>query len=271
MPRLQTSPPSPATVPAQRARVHYGRRWSAALLISLTLHAGAFLLSTRLLHGGSPAGGGMHGAGNDRNGSALEGVVLDFPAATPAASQTAETHPASIQAVLEPEPDADPMTVEIAVLPENQTTPHPQLTDAATGAADASGAAAAGAAGLGLLTGDGGSTTGSGEANGGSGEPIDVDYKELQPHVYAPAATPSVVFKRKISGAVRLRALVGVDGRVQSVEILEAIPNCDECSQESVRAAYKMRFDPIFVDGRPRPFRTTWSYTWTYKSDASGP
>jgi hypothetical protein len=85
-------------------------------------------------------------------------------------------------------------------------------------------------------------------------------YDDVQLRVYSSPQPLDVVVKRKIADAVRLRALVGVDGSVKDVQILHAIPNCDECTRESIRAAYRMSFAPLFVDGRPTPFWTSWDY-----------
>lgn len=59
----------------------------------------------------------------------------------------------------------------------------------------------------------------------------------------------------KTEGAVRLRILVGADGKVDKVVITSGLP--DGLNQEAQRAAMKMQFKPAMKNGQPVPY-------WTY-------
>jgi TonB family protein len=54
--------------------------------------------------------------------------------------------------------------------------------------------------------------------------------------------------KEKISGIVRVRALVGADGAVKQVRIQSGLPG--GLNEEAIRAAFQMRFRPAVKDGQ---------------------
>lgn len=52
-----------------------------------------------------------------------------------------------------------------------------------------------------------------------------------------------------VSGAVRLRAVLGSDGTVRNISVVYGLP--DGLTEKAVEAARKIRFNPATVDGRP--------------------
>jgi TonB family protein len=55
--------------------------------------------------------------------------------------------------------------------------------------------------------------------------------------------------KNCVQGGVRLRVLVGSDGTVKQVKVTHALP--DWLTEEAIRAAYEIRFEPARKDGKP--------------------
>jgi len=82
--------------------------------------------------------------------------------------------------------------------------------------------------------------TGS-DAGASAEAPVD-PFLRLRTYVH-PEIPSRVVAKRKIDDTVTLQVKVGTDGRVQDVRILRAIPNCDECNQNAVAAAWRFAYE----------------------------
>jgi protein TonB len=59
---------------------------------------------------------------------------------------------------------------------------------------------------------------------------------------------PAEAFVKKIQGRVVLQILIGVDGRVQDVRVLESVPALDAAAIRTVR---QWRFEPALLRGRP--------------------
>ncbi|HJQ68470.1 MAG TPA: TonB family protein [Blastocatellia bacterium] len=90
-------------------------------------------------------------------------------------------------------------------------------------------------------------SSGSGNINpDGSAKSVDskpVILKPVQP-LYTEAAR-----RNKVSGVVKLRALIGVDGRVKRAVVVEGLP--DGLNERALEAAYKIIFKPAMKDGQP--------------------
>ncbi|MGA9770597.1 MAG: energy transducer TonB [Blastocatellia bacterium] len=52
-----------------------------------------------------------------------------------------------------------------------------------------------------------------------------------------------------VQGLVRLRLLVGSDGKIKKVKVLQTLP--DGLEQEAIKAAYKIKFKPAMKNGQP--------------------
>ena len=53
----------------------------------------------------------------------------------------------------------------------------------------------------------------------------------------------------QIQGDVRLSVLVGADGNIKKVEVLNALP--DGLTEEAIKSARQMRFKPALKNGEP--------------------
>jgi len=89
------------------------------------------------------------------------------------------------------------------------------------------------------------------EESTGGGAPHDaVEYWEEAPEVIRevkPVYT-QLAIDAGVSGTVTLRVLVGIDGRVEDVKVLQSIPLLDGAA---IEAAWRWRFRPARVSGRP--------------------
>ncbi len=63
-----------------------------------------------------------------------------------------------------------------------------------------------------------------------------------------------VARQSRITGAVRVYALVGTDGQVRQVRIISGLPH--GLSEQAARAVFQMRFQPAMKDGHPVEFWT---------------
>ena len=75
----------------------------------------------------------------------------------------------------------------------------------------------------------------------------EVDRKPRQLNRVFPRYT-ELARRHKVQGQVRARILVGADGVVKQVEIIEGLP--DGLTEEAMRVAYRMQFSPAMKDGR---------------------
>lgn len=106
--------------------------------------------------------------------------------------------------------------------------------------------------GTGLGPGDG-YNTGGGNPNIGGGTrsnapATSVDQKPIALNSPRPNYTEEAR-KNKIQGMVRVRVLVGADGGVKQVKVLNGLP--DGLNEEAIRSAYAIRFKPAMKAGQP--------------------
>lgn len=80
--------------------------------------------------------------------------------------------------------------------------------------------------------------------------------KDVRP-VYPPEAVAA-----KAQGVVIVEALVGADGKVQRARILRSIPLFDQAALDAVS---QWEFEPVVVDGQPRPCLVTLTVNFTLR------
>ena len=64
---------------------------------------------------------------------------------------------------------------------------------------------------------------------------------------------PQIALRTGIGGAVRLRLLVGTDGKVKNATIIDGIPMLAEAAKQAVLL---WRYKPYLVDGKPSAIET---------------
>jgi TonB family protein len=60
--------------------------------------------------------------------------------------------------------------------------------------------------------------------------------------------------KKGVEGSVYVRALIGVDGGVKQIRVLRGLP--EGLTEEALRAASRLRFEPAMKDGKPIEYWT---------------
>lgn len=78
-----------------------------------------------------------------------------------------------------------------------------------------------------------------------------------------PRVPEKVIAKRKIDDAVLLQSLVGPDGRVLEVRVLQSIPRCDECTQSAIEAAERFIYEA--PGGDREVWTTPFEIRFTYR------
>ena len=240
------------------------RRLVGALLGALLFHALLGLLPLPRFAGSWGLRGGAEGAAarGSQDGfpaGALRGIEVAVLAPPHPAAPAPPTPPP--QAVPEPILQSE-APVALPEAPEPRPTPpQPSADDAATTDASRLGAAA-GAATQGDRGDAPGTSLGEGPPGGGLLATGRIE-RELSPLFSVhPAVPEKVIRKRKIHDEVVLRLLVGTDGLVRDVEILRAIPNCEECNQSAIAAAKRHRYAAVMLDGRLVEVWTTFKFTF---------
>jgi protein TonB len=79
-------------------------------------------------------------------------------------------------------------------------------------------------------------------------------------------AYPELARQARVSGVVIMEAIVGVDGRVQSVKVLRGHPILDPSALEAVR---QWRYQPLLLNGIPTEFILTVTLVFNLSSPAS--
>jgi TonB family protein len=73
---------------------------------------------------------------------------------------------------------------------------------------------------------------------------------------------PDEAQRRRIGGAVMLEALIGPDGKVKDVRVIQSTPPFDEAAMEAVR---QWEFEPTQIDGKAVSVVTTTTVTFTIR------
>jgi TonB family protein len=67
--------------------------------------------------------------------------------------------------------------------------------------------------------------------------------------------------KNKVEGIVRLSVVFGADGEIREIQVIESLP--DGLTDEAIKVAKKIEFEPALVDGRPANVRGTLEYSFS--------
>jgi outer membrane biosynthesis protein TonB len=239
---------------------------TGSLVSSLALHALLLLLPFSLLrHGTNAAASGRHGESASAGQGSFFAAALHGSEVTVLVPAQVAIAPPSSEPQISIEEDVPQEEVEEI---QSESTREAETFGPASStiggvAGPTTGAAGPPGSGTDPTAGAGDGGTGS-DPVAASGPPGEV---AMTPRVWVYPSIPSeIVRKRKINDYVLFQVLVSTDGSVKDVRILRAIPNCEECTQNTVDSARRLQYNPVLIAGRAVEVWTVpMTYSFKYK------